>query len=61
MSSAWLAIASGAAGGIDLALEWTRRAIAERDPLVLWARTMPFWDPIRAHSGFTAVMGALLE
>jgi hypothetical protein len=61
VSSSWLAIAAGAAGLPDLAISWAERAVTERDPLVLWAPTLPFWDSIRDHPRFNDVIRDVLS
>jgi serine/threonine-protein kinase len=56
MSSFWLATAAAAAGLMDQAIGYIERAVAERDPLVLWANVTPFWDTLRAHRAFAAAV-----
>ncbi|MGA9750679.1 MAG: protein kinase [Acidobacteriota bacterium] len=46
----WLAAASSAAGLGDLAIGYARRAVVERDPMVVLARTMPQWEGILADT-----------
>ena len=53
---AWLAVAAGAAGLEEESLGWMERTVAERDPLLLWSRRMPFWDAMRGHPRCEAVM-----
>ena len=36
-------------------------AVAERDPLVLWSRRLPFWDYHRAHPRFNEVLRKVWE
>src|SRR5262249_20105863 len=45
----WLAITAAAAGNIEEALRYAERSVAERDPLVVWSRSMPFWEALRPH------------
>jgi hypothetical protein len=56
VSPSWLAIAAGAAGLPDVAISWAEKAAKERDPHVLWAPTLPFWDSIREHPRFNEIM-----
>jgi serine/threonine-protein kinase len=56
VSPAWLAISAGAAGLVEEGIGWGVRAVAERDALVLWARNMPFWDPLRSHPRFPEIL-----
>jgi serine/threonine-protein kinase len=61
VSPAWLAMAAGSAGLGEESIRWAERAVVERDPLVLWAHRLPFWDPIRAHPRFAEVMRGVWE
>ncbi len=61
VSPAWLAMSAGSAGLAEEAIGWAERAVAERDPLVLWAPRMPFWDPVRTHPRFAEVMHGVCE
>ena len=61
VSRAWLAIAAGSAGLVDESIRWAERAVAERDPLVLQARTLQFWDALRSHPRFMEVMRGVWE
>ncbi|MEO5617625.1 MAG: protein kinase, partial [Candidatus Eisenbacteria bacterium] len=45
----WLSVAESAAGNPDDALRHVERAVADRDPLVVWGRVTPFWAEIRKH------------
>jgi tetratricopeptide (TPR) repeat protein len=56
VSPAWLAVAASAAGLPEEAIRWAETAVAERDPLVLWSRSLPFWESIRRHPRFGEVM-----
>jgi tetratricopeptide (TPR) repeat protein len=56
VSPAWLAVAAGAAGLEEPSIRWAEIAVAERDPLLLWARRLPFWDAVRSHPRFDEVM-----
>jgi hypothetical protein len=49
-------MAAGSAGLEEPAMRWAERAVAERDPLVHWARRMPFWEFHRAHPRFHGIM-----
>jgi hypothetical protein len=51
----------GICGLAEPSIRWAERAVAERDPLVLWARCLPFWDPIRVHPRFKDVMRGVFE
>jgi eukaryotic-like serine/threonine-protein kinase len=57
----WLAVAAGAAGLMDAAIGWAEQAVVGRDPLVLWARTLPVWDAVRSHPRFAEVMRGVWE
>ncbi len=61
VSPAWLAMSAGSAGLAEEAIRWAEKAVAERDPLVLWAPRMPFWDPVRTHPRFAEVMRGVCE
>ena len=56
MSPFWLATAAAAAGLQEQSIRWAERAVIERDPCVVWGRTVPFWDAIRAHPRFEEVV-----
>ena len=56
VSPAWLAIASASAGLMEDAMRWAERSVTEHDPLALWSRNLQFWDPLRTHPRFDAVM-----
>jgi eukaryotic-like serine/threonine-protein kinase len=60
VAPSWLSLSAGAAGEIEVAMRWAERAMVERDPLVLWARSSPFWEWIRPHPRFTEVMAEVL-
>ncbi len=61
VSPAWLAMSAGSAGLVEEAIGWVDRAVAERDPLVLWGPRMPFWDPVRTHPRFAEIMRGICE
>ena len=61
VAPSWLSVAAGAAGLAEEAIRFAERAVAEHDPLVLWARSLPFWDSIRAHPRFHDVMRGVWE
>jgi tetratricopeptide (TPR) repeat protein len=61
VSPAWLAIAAGSAGLPDESILFMERAVAERDPIVLWSRHVQFFDFVRAHPRFTEVMRGVWE
>jgi hypothetical protein len=52
VSPFWLAAAASAAGRGDEAMRRVERAVSERDPLVLWSRSTPFWAAIRRDPRF---------
>jgi serine/threonine-protein kinase len=56
VTPSWLAIVAEASGHHEESLGWAGRAVAERDPLVLWSRRLPFWDSIRQDPSFTRIM-----
>ena len=49
----WLATAASAAGLADLAVEFARRAIAERESMVVIARALPQWEALLSDSRLT--------
>jgi tetratricopeptide (TPR) repeat protein len=51
----WLVITASSAGLSDDAERLARRAVAERDPLTVLARTVPLWDAARALPWFDEV------
>jgi serine/threonine-protein kinase len=59
VSPAWRAIAAASAGRIEEGVALFRQAVEERDPFVLLARRLPFWDPLRGHPGFEAQVASL--
>jgi len=61
VSRAWLAIAAASAGLAEESIGWTERAVAERDPLVLQARNVQFWDAVRVHPRFHEIMHGVWE
>jgi tetratricopeptide (TPR) repeat protein len=56
VAPSWLAVAAASAGLAEEAIRWAERTVAERDPLVLWSRSLPFWESIRQHPRFREVM-----
>ena len=55
-----LTSAAAAVGAIDRAIDYARRAVEERDPLVVMlARTYPFYDVLRDDPRFGEVIAAL--
>ena len=56
VSPFWLATAASAAGLPDDAIRLAEKAVAERDPLVLWSRVTPFWATLREHPAFEGVV-----
>jgi TolB-like protein len=57
----WLSISAGSAGLEGPAIAWAQRAVAERDPIVLWSRRLPVWDYLRAHPRFDEIMGEVWQ
>ncbi len=56
VSPSWLSVAAGSAGLEEPAIRWSERAVAERDPMVVWSRRLPFWEYHRAQPRFNEVM-----
>ncbi len=56
IAPSWLAVTAASCGLLEQAIQWTERAVAGRDPLILWARSFPFWERIREHPRFEEVM-----
>ncbi len=52
----WLATVASAAGLRDEAMRLASRAVAERDPFVIFARKIPLWDGVRADPRFEEIM-----
>jgi eukaryotic-like serine/threonine-protein kinase len=61
VSPSWLSVAAGAADLEEQAIRWAERAVAERDPLLLWSRRVPFWEYHRARPRFKEVMREVWE
>jgi serine/threonine-protein kinase len=59
VGAAWVAAAAASLGRLDEAMAHARRAIAECDPFVIHAKTMPWWRPLRAHPGFDALVAEI--
>src|SRR5262249_54383547 len=55
----WLAITASAAGDETAMIANLERAIGEHDPLALWGRSSRFWDGIREHPRFEAIVRGL--
>ncbi len=47
-------------GNADEAISCLERACAERNALAWWPRTCPFYDPIRAHPRFPALLAKIV-
>ncbi len=47
-------------GNADEAMSCLERACAERNALAWWPRTCPFYDPIRAHPRFPALLAKIV-
>ena len=56
VSRSWLSVAAGGAGLEEPALRWAGRAVTERDPLILWAQRLPFYEFHRARPRFEEIM-----
>jgi len=39
-------------GGRDRAFEWIEKAFEERDPILFWLRSVPYYEPLRADPRF---------
>ena len=61
VSPCWLSVAAGCADLEEPALRWAERAVADRDPLLLWSRRLPFWEYHRARPRFKEVMREVWE
>jgi hypothetical protein len=46
-------------GNTDSAFVWLDRAIAERDPVVLWVRILPGFERVRSDPRFSAFLAKL--
>jgi hypothetical protein len=51
-----MALAFFALGEIDKGFDWLEKAVEERDSWILHLRVDPFYDPIRAHPRYQAVL-----
>ena len=56
VSPAWISVAAASADLEDQALRWAERAVAEGDPMTIWARRLPFWEYHRARARVNAVV-----
>jgi len=56
VSRSWLSIAAGSAALEGPAFAWAERSVAERDPLILWSRRLPFYEYHRAHPRFDEIV-----
>lgn len=56
VSRSWLSIGAASAGLEEPAMQWAERAVAERDPVAVWARRLPFWDSLRGDPRFLELM-----
>ena len=61
VSPCWLSVAAGCADLEEPAIGWAERAVADRDPLLLWSRRLPFWEYHRARPRFKEVMRGVWE
>jgi serine/threonine-protein kinase len=61
VAPSWLAITALSAGLADESIRWTQQAVTERDPLVLWAKLIPFWTSVRADPRFDEVTRGVWE
>jgi hypothetical protein len=51
LSPFWLSTGAFAAGLPDQVLRFVERAVAERDPMIIWGRKSPYWDEMRKLPG----------
>jgi serine/threonine-protein kinase len=56
VSPCWLAVTAASAGLREESIRCVERAIAERDPTIVWARVSPFWDTLRTHPRFEEIV-----
>jgi len=61
VAPSWLSVVASAANRADDSLRWAERAVADRDPLMLWSRRLPFWDSMRADPRIAGVLRAVWE
>ena len=61
VSPCWLSVAAGCADLEEPAIGWAERAVADRDPLLLWSRRLPFWEYHRARPRFKEVIRGVWE
>jgi len=54
-SPSWLSVAAGAAGLSEQSIRWFERAVSYRDPTVIWALRLPFWDSVSALPEFQEI------
>ena len=47
-------------GNLDEAISCLERACEERNALAWWPRTAPFYDPLRAHPRFPALLAKIV-
>jgi DNA-binding winged helix-turn-helix (wHTH) protein/tetratricopeptide (TPR) repeat protein len=46
-------------GEKDAAFQWMNRAVARRDPRLLWVRTLPWLDSLRSEPSFLALLSEM--
>jgi TolB-like protein/Flp pilus assembly protein TadD len=54
--SFWLARAAAGLGNLEAALEWLEKAFAQRDPLLVFLKVDPMFEPLSKSSGFRALL-----
>jgi eukaryotic-like serine/threonine-protein kinase len=52
----WLSVSASSAGLAEQSIAFVERAVAERDPLVIWGRVSPLWKAVREHPRFDQVV-----
>ena len=60
VSPAWLGSAAGNAGLAAEGIRWLERAAVDRDPMVIWAYRVPFWDSLRADPRYEEILREVL-
>jgi serine/threonine-protein kinase len=51
-----VATAYAGLGDFDRAIEWCRKGLGERSPLMIYMKTSPMWDPVRDDPRFQAML-----
>ena len=59
ISMFWLAVAAASSGDMERAIHYVDRTVKEHEPLILWGRSILFWDTIRQDPRFEPVVAGV--